>query len=165
MDKLAPVRQWFYPVDFAVNFIFAIPVDTLGYFTMTSVPDPGSVFSAQEIRRIRKWVEIYQNPLLFFLHGRAQKILVEADSVYFRRTGVSETAYYNWLLEEEKRYAALSFTAAPSGAAKTMFHYAEAEQQAAYAAHEAKIIAKAERVERGLPFKGYVARRFGLWSG
>ncbi len=132
---------------------------------MTPVPEPQTVFSAKEIKRIKKWVDIYQNPLLFLLHGQAQKILVEADGEYFRRTGVSETAYYNWLLAEEKRYAALSFTAAPNGAARTMFHYAESDQQAAYAAHEARIIAKAERVEQGLPFKGYVARRFGLWSG
>jgi hypothetical protein len=132
---------------------------------MSSVPNPITVFSDEEIRRIRKWIDLYQKPLMFLLHGRAEKIFKEADAEYFRRTGVSESAYFAWLLEEEKRHAALSFTEASSGATKTMFHYAEADQQAAYAAHEARIISKAERVEQSLPFKGYVARRFGLWAG
>ena len=36
---------------------------------MTSVPNPVTVFSEKEIKRIKKWVAIYQNPILFFYMG------------------------------------------------------------------------------------------------
>lgn len=131
---------------------------------MSSVPDPAAVFSVKEKKRIQRWVYIYQKPLLFFLHGIAKNVFNDTDMEYFRRTGVSERDYFEWLLQEERRYAALSFTEVPSGGKETMFNYAEADRKAAYAAYESRILAEVERVERRLPFKGYVARRFGLWS-
>lgn len=129
---------------------------------MKHIIEPDKVFSAEEIKRLVKWIERYENPLLFFLHLNAEQVFREFDKLYFQRVGISEAEYLSQLVDEVRQQASLEFTEMPNGANDTMFHYPEAQQQDAYRAFEARAIARCAKEENRLRFKAYIARRYGL---
>jgi hypothetical protein len=129
---------------------------------MTNFIEPEKLFSVQEIKRLSKWIERYDNPMFFFLHSNAEQVFREFDELYFQRTGISEAEYLNQLVDEVRQQASLAFTEMPNGANDTMFHYPEAKQAEAYKVFEARFIARCANEENRLRFKAYVARRFGL---
>ena len=124
--------------------------------------EPDTVFSPREIRRLQRWIKIYESPLGALLEKLAEKTLQHFDDEYFRRTGLLKSTYVEHLIQEAKHVASLRFTEMPNGANVTAFHFPEEEQQRAYKQFESSFLAQCAAEEKKLRFKGYVARRFGL---
>ena len=131
---------------------------------MPCVIEPAEVFSPEEIKRLVKWIERYESPLLFFLHPNAEQVFGEFDRMYFERVGISEAQYVSGLVDEIRQQASLAFTEMPNGGNETAFHYPEEQRQQAYKAYEARDVARCAKEENMLRFKAYVARRMDLCS-
>ena len=124
--------------------------------------EPDTIFSQREIRRLQRWINIYESPFGILLEKFAEKKLQYFDDEYFRRTGLVKSTYVAHLIQEAKHVASLRFTEMPNGANVTTFHFPEQERQHAYKQFETSFLAQCEAEEEKLRFKGYVARRFGL---
>lgn len=124
--------------------------------------EPDSVFSPREIRRLQRWIKIYEGPARVLFERQAEKVFQNFDDEYFKRTGFVEATYVECLVQEAKQVASLRFTEMPNGANVTAFHFPEPEQAQAYKQLERTFLAQCAAEEGKLRFKGYVARRFGL---
>ena len=124
--------------------------------------EPDSVFSLREIRRLQRWIKIYEGPARLLFERHAERVFQNFDDEYFKRTGFQETTYVECLVQEAKQVATLRFTEMPNGANITAFHFPEPEQSQAYKQFERAFLAQCAAEEEKLRFKGYVGRRFGL---
>jgi len=114
------------------------------------------VFSTTEINRLIRWIRIYENPLFFFLHSKAERTFKEFDDIYFDRTGVTEEEFLKKLFEEGKRECVLKYSDYPSGNPNDI------DPSLPYPLYEHQFLLRLEDEEKRLKFKGYIARQYGL---
>jgi hypothetical protein len=127
-----------------------------------SIPYIEDIFSQNEIKEIDKWIKIYLSKIFFFREKEAIRKFKEFDSIFCKRTGLTQGQLFENQLNTVKRIASIKFSDSQNEFNDTMFNYPENQRVEAYKRFEKRYIALIEEQEERFPFRVFVATELGL---